>query len=220
MITALVASTAFAFLAQTTSPILTPSTVMPPPSVRIAQWCTYETTLKATDTHEAPDSAQIVLAEQTLPNPVQTKAVEGTVLKSDEAAGRVIGRAVDAIAHGVPRKSTTDPFDGFKEGAQVIVHDVAHSGVPNPALEADHIGANGSELTEGRVEPIAGRVTHIDRGKKELTIELEDGSKEKLQLTERADKDAHDAAAAGTQVIVSYTDAAGQSVVEMFRRIR
>jgi hypothetical protein len=130
---------------------------------------------------------------QTLPNPVQTGATAGIVRKSDEAVGRVIGRAADSVDRD--RTASTDLFAGLREGSQVVVqnHDL--------------------DMTQGRV-------THIDRKKQELVIALEDGSKQKLHLTERAAAQADGMTGESARVAVSYTNDAGERIVHYLRQIR
>jgi hypothetical protein len=166
-------------------------------------------------------AAPILLAAQTFPNPVQTKAVEGIVRKSDAAAGALIVRAADGVEHVVHVTKGTvvhgkaaDPFDGLTQGSHVIVHYVTE-GQQKTAVEVDRVAEDGVQMMEARV-------THIDRPKRTLTIKLADGSKQTLRLTERAAAAADDLGDATDlpKVLVYYTNDAGERMVHFFKRVR
>ncbi len=174
---------------------------------------------------DAPIDAHIVLASlasQTGPNPGQTSAVEGIVRQSDKAAGTVIVRAADGVEHVVHVTKDTmmhggksaegGVFEGLEEGSHVVIH-YAGDGGEKTAMEVDRVGDNGLEIMEARV-------THIDRAKKELTVKLPDGSKQTLRLTDRAAREADEAATEASSVMVYYTNDAGDRIVHFFKRVK
>jgi hypothetical protein len=158
---------------------------------------------------------------QTGPNPVQTRAVEGIVRQSDKAAGTMIVRAADGVEHVVRvtkdtvvhgNGETGDVFAGLTEGSHVIVHYASDEKAQETAVEVDDVGKQGLKTMEARV-------THIDRGKKELTIQLPDGSKQTLRLTDRAAREADETMTNADNVMVYYTDA-GERIVHFFKRVK
>ncbi len=83
------------------------------------------------------------------------------------------------------------------------------------AVEVDRVAEDGLREMEGVV-------THIDRGTRQLSIRLADGSYETLQLSERAAKDVGkdiDRATDNATVIVYYAQEGGGKVAHYFRRV-
>ncbi len=166
--------------------------------------------------------AQTTAWAQTGPNPVQTRAVEGIVRQSDKTAGTMIGRAADGVEHVVratkdtivPGKGeTSDLFAGLAEGSHVIVHYASNDkDKRETAVEVDDAG-------QQRLKTMEARVTHIDRGKKELTIQLPDDSKQTLRLTDRAAREADERMTNADNVMVYYTDN-GERIVHFFTRVK
>ena len=115
-----------------------------------------------------------------------TIALEGTVDAIDVDAHTVIVKTIDGARHLfhatedllVHVKGGTGALKDLRVGTAVVVHHTAASG-DLVAQEIDQVGAEGLRTTEGIV-------TGVDRGRKEITIRLQGGGVETLQLTERA----------------------------------
>ena len=154
-----------------------------------------------------------------------TIAVEGTVDQTSEAGKTVIVKTVDGIRHlfRVTEKTTVhggaaagaDTFNGLEAGSRILVHYTAKAG-QETALEVDRLDAKGLKTMEGVV-------TRVDRGGRELSIRLADGSTQTLRLTDRAatdvGRDVDSAAADATRVVVYYADDAGEQVAHYFKRV-
>ena len=99
-------------------------------------------------------------------------------------------------------------------GSRVVVHYAMNDG-EKTAVEVDHIAADG-------LHEMKGVVTRVDRGAKQLSIRLADGSDETLQLSDRAAKDVGkdiDRAVDESTVVVYYSEEAVGKVAHYFRRI-
>jgi hypothetical protein len=125
--------------------------------------------------------------------------------------------ASDGIAHayrfstglvhggGNPEQEAATPLGSLPEGAMVVIQSVND---------------------EDRMET-EGRVAHVDRGRKQITVRYDDGTVDVLQLTERAaaatwpeEEQAIAAQAAGAEAAVYYNDEDGRRVVHFFRWVR
>jgi hypothetical protein len=163
---------------------------------------------------------------QTAPTPpLQGQlATQGTITKFYKGLNVVAVTTVDGaehlfhytkelVVHGNPRHGE-DALDGVKEGSTIVVH-YTKEGANESAQEIDRLGAEGLKETEGVV-------TRVDRGRKEITLTLANGTTETLQLTERAAADAGkeigDVEHTSTRVVVYYTDEAGHKVAHYFRK--
>ena len=153
-----------------------------------------------------------------IPGVTGTLALEGTVDKTYAGANTVLVKASDGIRHlfHVTRKTavhgTENAFDELKPGSHVVVQYAIEKG-EKTAVEVDRVADDG-------VREIVGVVRRVDRGAKLLSIELADGSRETLQLSERAAKDVGrniDRAAGGTKVVVYYTEEDGGKVAHYFK---
>jgi hypothetical protein len=154
-----------------------------------------------------------------------TIALEGTVDQTSEAGKTVIVKTVDGIRHlfHVTEKtvvhggaaSGTDTLGGLEAGSRILVHYTATAG-QQTAHEVDRLDGKGLKTIEGVV-------TRVDRGGRELSLRLADGSTQTLRLTERAatdvGRDVDSAADDATRVVVYYADEAGQQVAHYFKRI-
>jgi hypothetical protein len=154
-----------------------------------------------------------------------TIALEGTVEKTDQAVHDVVVRTVDGIEHLFHLTERTvvhggkadgdQSLRGLDEGSKVVVH-LTQDGGHQTVGEVDRVAADGLKTVEGVI-------TNVDRHAKTMSIRLADGSRQTLQLTERAASDVGrdiDAGAAGTaKVIVYFNDEAGRRVAHYFKRI-
>jgi hypothetical protein len=154
-----------------------------------------------------------------------TIALEGTVEKTSQGVNAVVVKTIDGIEHLVHltertvvhggRVGGSEALRGIEPGSRVVVHltqDVGHQTVN----EVDRVADDGLKTIEGVV-------TNIDRRAKTMSIRLANGSRQTLQLTERAASDVGrdiDAGAAGSaKVVVYFNDEAGQRVAHYFKRI-
>jgi hypothetical protein len=150
-----------------------------------------------------------------------TLALEGTVDKTDAGVNTMLVKASDGIRHlfHVTRQTvvhgTEAAFDELRPGSRVVVQYTIEKG-EKTAVEVDRIAGDG-------VREMEGVVARVDRGAKQLWIQLADGSRETLQLSERAAKHAGrdiDRAAGSTKVIVYYTEENGGKVAHYFKVLR
>lgn len=179
----------------------------------------------ATFAGSAAQSQQAPPVPPPFPPITGTVAIEGTVQKAAAGADVVVVKTAHGIAHlfhvtgrtavhGAKDGGET-ALNGLEEGTQVVVHYTVDTG-SKTAVEIDRVGAGGLAVAEGIV-------TNVDRKGNKLTIRLDDGSMETLQLSERAARDVGkevDEAASGTaRAAVYYTDQSGEKVVHFFKRI-
>jgi hypothetical protein len=159
-----------------------------------------------------------------IPGHTGTIALEGTVKQLYRAANTIVVGTIDGvervlhytralIVHGAT--GDAGGLRGLREGSSVVVH-YSMEGTSEAAHEIDRLGDEGLKTTEGVV-------TRIDRAHKEITIKFADGTRETLQLTDRAAVDAGNdvgrATAGTTKVIVYYSDKAGHKVAHFFKKI-
>jgi hypothetical protein len=159
------------------------------------------------------------------PPPIQgvtgTIATEGTVKDVHEAGNTVIVGTVDGVEHVfhytkdllVHGGKGPDALRGLKAGSPVVVHYTVDGG-SEAAHEIDRLGDEGLKSTEGVV-------TRVERGRKQVVIRFADGKSETFRLTDRAAEDAGKdvGQAKATQVVVYYSDEAGQKVAHFFRKV-
>jgi len=115
-------------------------------------------------------------------------ALEGTIKAFYRAANVVVVTTMDGVEHvyhftrnvivhgGKP--PGVDALDQLSEGTPIVIHRIVDE-EQALAEEIDLVGGQGLKITEGRV-------SHVDRRKKELTIRYGNGKTETLQLTTRA----------------------------------
>jgi hypothetical protein len=153
-----------------------------------------------------------------IPGVTGTLALEGTVDKTYVGANAVLVKASDGIRHlfHVTKKTavhgTEAAFDELQPGSRVVVHYAIEKG-EKTAVEVDRVADDG-------VREIEGVVRGVDRRAKQLSIELADGSRETLQLSERVARYVGrniDRATGGTKVIVYYTEENGGKVAHYFK---
>ncbi len=159
-----------------------------------------------------------------VPGVTGTVALEGTtkevykggneiIVTTAEGVDHVFRFTKNLLVHG-GKGSGVDALKGLQKGSTVVVHYSDQPGVES-AQEIDAVGNGGLIETEGMV-------TKIDRKKKEITIRLDGGKTETLQLTDRAAADVGknlDATGGTTLVVVYYTDESGQRVAHFFRPV-
>jgi hypothetical protein len=152
-------------------------------------------------------------------------ALEGRMKEFYRAANVIVVTTVDGMEHVYHfaknlvvhggKDAGTDALEGLREGNTVVVHYTV-SGNQEIAQEIDRLGDEGLEITEGKV-------TRIDRKRKEITIKFDNGSTETLRMTDRASAESLDtldqAGADGTKIIVYYADEAGRKVAHHFRKV-
>ena len=151
-----------------------------------------------------------------------TMATEGSIDAVDVAARTVIVKTEDGVRHVFHAARTLLVHGGpgmnslkdLKPGVSVAIH-YSLVGEEATAEEIDHIGDGGLQTAEGIV-------TRVDRGRREITIQLEDGTTELLKLTEHAaagaSKELDRSVGTSTRIIVFYTNDAGKKVVHFFRK--
>jgi hypothetical protein len=162
-------------------------------------------------------SAQTVL----VPGGEATLGLDGTVDKFYKAANTVIVKTEDGVRHVVHVQSGTkvhgtgetadDPFAGLTEGSHVAVHYVMRDDRKN-ALEIDRVGSEGLSVLDGNV-------VAIDRKTGRLSVELDNGRRATLSLTEHATNDGGIDLTTNANVIVFYsTDGSGDLVAHYFKK--
>ena len=170
-------------------------------------------------------SAAVVSDAQTTSPPVQgTIALEGTMKKFYKGVNVIVVATIDGaehtyhfakdlVVHG-GKGTGTEALQGLEEGAMVVLHYTV-TGSEASAREIDRIGDDGLKITEGRV-------TNIDRGRRQITISFGTGRTETFRLTERAAGEGQDveaAAAGGTRVAIYYADEGGRRVAHYFKKM-
>jgi len=153
-----------------------------------------------------------------------TIALEGTVQKTYEGANTVAVKTVDGIEHLFHVSDRTvvhggaagddHPLHGIHDGSRVVVH-YTTEGDHEIADEVDRVAADGLQAIEGVI-------TNVVRHARTISIRLPDGSRQTLQLTERAASDVGrdlDAGALGTVTgVIYYDDRSGRRVAHYFKR--
>jgi hypothetical protein len=101
----------------------------------------------------------------------------------------------------------------MREGSTVVVHYTIR-GEEASVQEIDLFGDEGLKITEGVI-------SHVDRRRKEITIRYGNGKTETLRMTDRAAAESEKAlegTAAGTKIVVYYSDDAGRKVAHYFKK--
>ena len=150
--------------------------------------------------------------------------LEGTVKAVYRATNVVIVATLDGVEHMYHftkdllvhggKGSGVDALEGLREGTTVVIHS-SGTGANQSAVEIDRLGDEGLKTTEGVV-------TNIDRRQREITIRFDNGTKETLQLTERAAAEAGSGAsqvAPAARVTVYYADENGRKVAHYFKKV-
>ena len=174
--------------------------------------------------------AVMVFAVGSLAGPAQERAaptpesvpppLEGAIDQTYAEANAIVVKTRDGIAHLFhltkrtvvhPDGKTEEAFSGLTPGTRVVVHYTV-DGTGTTAVEVDRIGKDG-------LHEMSGVVTDVDRGAKQLSLQLADGSHETLELSDRAARSIGKDAGAAATVIVYYSDEGGHKVAHYFRRI-
>jgi hypothetical protein len=154
-----------------------------------------------------------------------TIALEGTVEKTSQGVNTVVVKTVDGLEHLFHLSERTvvhggkaaadDTLRGLDEGSRVVVH-YAVDGGQQTVHEVDRVADDGLKAVEGVI-------TKVDRRAKTMSVRLADGSRQTLQLTERAasdvGKDIDDAAIGTAKVVVYVTDESGRRIAHYFKRV-
>ena len=152
-----------------------------------------------------------------------TVATEGTMKTVYRGLNTIIVTTIDGVEHVyhftkdlVVHGGKTDPLAGLKEGTTVVIH-YSTEGGQQTAREIDQVGDEGLLETEGTI-------TRIERGKKQITVQIGQGQPETFELTDRAaaetSKDIESQAAAGnTKIVIYYKDEKGRKVVHYFKKM-
>jgi archaellum component FlaG (FlaF/FlaG flagellin family) len=158
-----------------------------------------------------------------VPGVTGTVALEGTTKEVYKGGNEIVVTTLDGVDHVFRftknllvhggKGSGVDALKGLQKGSTVLVH---YTTQPEGASaeEIDRVGPGGLVETEGIV-------TKIDRGKKEITIRLDGGQTETLQLTDRAAADVGksvDATSGTARLVVYYTDESGRKVAHYFKQ--
>ena len=175
-------------------------------------------------------AAAVVAAGVNAVNAQSTPPVQGTValesaMKSFyKGLNTIIVTTMDGVEHTYHfterlivhggKSPGPDALAGLQEGRMVVIHYTVE-GSNQTAREIDILGDEGLKVTEGRV-------TKIDRGRKEITIRFGNGQTETLRLTDQAAaeaaKDLEGTGGEAARVIVYYEDENGRKVAHYFRR--
>ena len=129
------------------------------------------------------------------------------VVKTMDGVEHVYHFAKNLIVHG-GKSPGVDALADVSEGTPVVIHPTVNDGLVS-AEEIDVLGDDGLKITEGRV-------IHVDRRKKEITIRYGNGKTETLQLTTRAAAESaasvRESNAATTEFVIYYADDEGRKV--------
>jgi hypothetical protein len=157
-----------------------------------------------------------------IPGVTGTIGLDGTIDQFDKVTHRAVVTTADGVRHLLHMTSRTsvhggaeaagDPFAELEDGTHVAVHYVETDG-RKEAIEIDRIGDDGLSVVDGTV-------TDIDRGAKKLTLQLTDGKRVTLRLTERATRDVGKDVRTQARVIVYYANENGDLVAHYFTRSR
>ncbi len=152
-----------------------------------------------------------------------TVATEGTMKTVYRGLNKIVVTTIDGVEHVFEftkdliihgGKSPADPLAGLKEGTLVVIHYSTQDGATT-VQEIDRVDDEGLFETEGRI-------THIDRDRKQIAIRIGEGRTETFVLTDRAaseSKDLDQGSAGNTKAVVYYKDENGTKVVHYVRKI-
>ena len=157
-----------------------------------------------------------------IPGVTGTIGLDGTIDTFDAVSHRAFITTADGVRHllHMTRRTSVhgvehpvdDPLAGLEDGTHVAVHYVETDG-QKEAIEIDRIGDDGLSVVDGTV-------IDMDRGAKKLTLQLADGRRVTLRLTERAARDVGKDVRAQARVIVFYANEDGDLVAHYFKKSR
>jgi hypothetical protein len=153
-----------------------------------------------------------------------TVALEGTMKTFYKGLNAIVVTTIDGVEHTYQfaerlvvhggKSPGPDALEGLRDGRMVVIHYTVE-GSRQAAREIDIVGDDGLKTTEGRV-------ARVDRGRKEITVQFDDGRTEVLRLTDRAaaeaGKDLEKAAGGTARVVVYYEDEHGRKVAHYFKK--
>jgi len=150
-------------------------------------------------------------------------ALEGTMKAFYRAANTVVVTTMDGVEHVYHftknlivhggKSPGVDALAELSEGTPIVIHRAVNEEQAS-AEEIDVLGYEGLKISEGRV-------IHIDRRKKEITIRYGNGSTETLQLTTRAAAEtAAEAEGQAAQIVIYYADEEGHKVAHYVTKKR
>ena len=143
-------------------------------------------------------------------------ALEGTMKAFYRGANIVVVTTMDGVEHVYlfnknlivhgGKTPGVDALDELGEGTPIVIHRRVND-EQGSAEEIDVVGGYGLKITEGRV-------SHIDRRKKEITIRYGNGKTETLQLTTMAaaESKANVDESNGEEFVIYYADEEGRKV--------
>jgi hypothetical protein len=156
-----------------------------------------------------------------IPGVTSAVAIEGTVDRFYNGVETIAVKTSDGIRHlfRVTKRTavhgagaTGEAVDDLEDGTHVVVH-YTGEGTDRTAVEVDRIGDDG-------LREMHGVLADLDREAKRLSIRLEDGTRETLQLTDRAARALGKDITSGTTVVAYYTYDDGTRVTHYLRAIR
>jgi hypothetical protein len=153
-------------------------------------------------------------------------ALEGTMKAFYRGVNVVVVTTMDGVEHVYHftknlvvhggKAPGADALARLDEGTPVVIHPMVNGEVAS-AEEIDVLGDEGLKITEGRV-------IHVDRQKKEITIRYGNGKTERLQLTAWAAAETATsvrvADQATTEFVIYYTDEEGHKVAHYVTKKR
>jgi hypothetical protein len=153
-------------------------------------------------------------------------ALEGTMKAFYRGANIVVVTTMDGVEHVYHftknlivhggKTPGADALDELSEGTPIVIHRKL-DGEQASADEIDLLGDEGLKVTEGRV-------THVDRRKKEITIRYANGKTETLQLTARAAAESvasvDESNEGWTDIVIYYADEHGHKVAHYVTKKR
>ena len=153
-------------------------------------------------------------------------ALEGTMKAFYRGANVVIVTTMDGVEHVYHftknlivhggKAPGVDALADLSEGTPIVIHPRANDAQLS-AEEIDVLGDEGLKITEGRV-------IHVDRRKKEITIRYGNGKTETLQLTTRAAAESggslRESDEANNEFVIYYADEEGRKVAHYVTKKR
>jgi hypothetical protein len=162
------------------------------------------------------------LLAQTAPPPIPgatgvvkpEKGGDGATTAIGEAAGKVVG-ALKSVTGNGDKRNALDTLDALQPGMKVVIRDPA-------AARIDSANGRTSTSTPEVTETEATTID-IDRRTSVIVVRLADRTTERLRLVKRAkaasDRDGKATESSAGTVDVSYVDANGNRVLQLFDKV-